>query len=76
MIVYALLLIFTLVDSTVTPATGYVRQNVSEEIHMMFSNLTPDHLGFKNFSNERSDGFSISSMPSINASNNSIANIK
>jgi hypothetical protein len=38
----------------------------------MFSNLTPDYLGFNNFSYEYPGGFSISSMPSINISNNSV----
>ena len=50
----------------------YAYQNVSEEIYKMFSNLTSDYLGFKNFSYEHPGGFSISSMHSINTSNNSI----
>ena len=52
--------------------TVYERQNISEEIYIIFSNLTPDYLGIKNFSYEHPGGFSISSMPSINTSNNSI----
>ena len=54
--------------------TVYAYQNVSEEINKMFSNLTPDYLGFKNFSYEYPGGFSIGSMSSINTSNNSISN--
>lgn len=51
--------------------TVYANENVTEEIYKMFSNLTPDYLGSKNFSYEYSEGFSISSMPSINTSNSS-----
>lgn len=60
--------------STNTLNTGHARQNISEEIHNMFSNLTPDYLGFKNFSYESPGGFSISSLPTINTSINSTIN--
>ena len=76
MIQYALLLLLNIVISTnlVGPIQAY--QNISEEIYKMFSNLTPDYLGVKNFSYERPGGFSISSMPSINTSNNSMTDIR
>ena len=74
MIPYAFLLILTIFVSTISLGTGYARQNLSEEVYKMFSNLTPDYLGSKNFSYEHPGGFPISSMPSINTSNNSITN--
>jgi len=74
MIQFAFLLILTIFVSTISLGTGYARQNISEEIYKMFSNLTPDHLGGKNFSYEHPGRFSISSMPSINTSNNSMTN--
>ncbi len=74
MIQCTLLLILTIAISTNTLNIGHARQNISEEIYNMFGNLTPDHLGISNFSYERPSGFSISSMPSINTSNNSITN--
>lgn len=76
MIQYAFLLILTIFISTITLWTGHARQNISEEIYNLFSNLTPDYLGVKNFSYERPGGFSISSMPSINTSDNLITNIQ
>ncbi len=76
MIQYASLLILIIFISTITLCTGHARQNISEEIYNMFNNLTPDYLGVKNFSYERPGGFSISSMPSINTSDNSITNIQ
>ncbi|WP_458718684.1 hypothetical protein [Candidatus Nitrosocosmicus sp. R] len=72
MIGHVILLILILSILSDSLGTVYARQNISEEIHKMFSNLTPDYLGFKNFSYEYPGGFSISSMPSINTSNNSI----
>jgi hypothetical protein len=72
MIQYALLLLLNIVISTNTLGPIHAYQNISEEIYKMFSNLTPDYLGVKNFSYERPGGFSISSMPSINTSNNSM----
>lgn len=68
---YALLLILTISISTNILGTAHARQNISEEIYNMFSNLTPGYLGVKNFSYEHLGGFSISSLPSINTSNNS-----
>ncbi len=67
-------IILILIVSILTNTFGivYAHQNISEEIHKMFSNLTPDYLGVKNFSYELPGGFSISSMSSINSSNNSI----
>jgi len=76
MIQYAFLLLLTILISTNTLGTVHARQNISEEIYKMFGNLTPDHLGVKNFSYELPGGFSISSMPSINTSNNSITNTR
>ena len=73
MIIHIILLLLTVSISTDGLGTIYAHQNISEEIYKMFGNLTPDYLGFKNFSYERPGGFSISSMPSINTSNNSIA---
>lgn len=72
MIQFAFLLISTILVSNNSLETGYTSQNISEEIYKMFSNLTPDYLGFKNFSYEYPGGFSVSSMPSINISNNSV----
>jgi hypothetical protein len=76
MIQYALLLLLNIVISTNTLGPIQAYQNISEEIYKMFSNLTPDYLGVKNFSYERPGGFSISSMPSINTSNISMADIR
>ncbi len=76
MIQYVLLLILNISISTYTLGTVYAFQNISEEIYKMFSNLTPDYLGVKNFSYEHPGGFPISSMPSINTSDNSITIIK
>ncbi len=76
MIQYALLLLLNIVISTNTLGPIQAYQNISEEIYKMFSNLTPDYLGVKNFSYERPGGFSISSMPSINTSNNSMTDIR
>jgi hypothetical protein len=72
MIQFAFLLISTILVSNNSLETVYTSQNISEEIYKMFSNLTPDYLGFNNFSYEYPGGFSISSMPSINISNNSV----
>jgi len=72
MIIHIILLLLTVSISTDGLGTIYAHQNISEEIYKMFGNLTPDYLGFKNFSYEYPGGFSISSMPSINTSNNSI----
>lgn len=68
------LILLILIGSIFTNSLGtvYAYQNVSDEIHKMFSNLTPDYLGFKNSSYEYPGGFSIGSMSSINTSNNSI----
>jgi hypothetical protein len=74
MIQYALLLILIISISTNIPDTAYTSQNISEEIYHMFGNLTPDYLGFKNFSYELSNNISTNSLPSINTSNNSIMN--
>lgn len=74
MIQYALLLILTISISTDIPGTAYARQNISEEIYHMFGNLTPDYLGFKNFSYDITNNISTNSLPSINTSNNSIMN--
>ena len=76
MIQYSLLLILTISILINTLNTTYARQNISEEIYSMFSNLTPGYLGVKNFSSEHLGGFSISSMPKINTSNSSITNIQ
>jgi len=73
MLQHAFLIILTICILTNTFGIVYARQNISEEISMIFGNLTPDQLGFKNFSYEHLGGFSISSMPSINTSNNSIS---
>jgi len=74
MIPYTFLLILTIFVSTIRLGTIYARQNLSEEIYNMFSNLTPDYLGGKKISYEHPGGFSIRSMPSIHTSNNSITN--
>ena len=47
-------------------------QNMSNEINNFFNNLTPDYLGVNNYSFEHSDEFSISSMPRVITSNDSI----
>ena len=73
MIIHIILLLLTVSFSTDGLGTVNAYQNISEEIYKMFGNLTPDYLGFNNFSYERPGGFSISSMPSINTSSNSIA---
>ena len=75
MIQYSLLLILTISILINTFNTTYARQNISEEIYSMFSNLTPGYLGIKNFSSEHLGEFSISSMSKINASNSSIMSI-
>ena len=67
---FLLILIVSILTGGLGSANAY--QNISEEIQKMFSNLTPDYLGFKNFSYEYPGGFSVSSMPSINISNNSV----
>jgi hypothetical protein len=72
MIQFAFLLISTILVSNNSLETGYTSQNISEEIYKIFGNLTPDYLGFNNFSYEYPGGFSISSMPSINITNNSV----
>ena len=70
----SLVILLILVLSFLTNSLGTVNayQNMSEEIYKMFSNLTPDYLGIKNFTSGYSDGFSISSMPRINTSDDSI----
>ena len=68
MIQYSLLLILTISILINTFNTTYARQNISEEIYSMFSNLTPGYLGIKNFSSEHLGEFSISSMSKINTS--------
>ncbi|CAN5888550.1 hypothetical protein BH23THE1_BH23THE1_31920 [soil metagenome] len=74
MIQYALLIILIISISTNIPGTVHARQNISEEIYHMFGNLTPDYLGFKNFSYELSNNSLTNSLPSINTSNNSTMN--
>ena len=76
MIQTTFLVILTISIFINTLNTTYARQNISEKVYSMFSNLTPDHLGFKNYSSEHLGGFSISSMPQINTSNSSITNIQ
>jgi hypothetical protein len=73
MLQHVFLLILTISILMDAVCTVYACQNISEEISVIFGNLTPDQLGFKNFSYEHLGGFSISSMPSINTSNNSIS---
>jgi hypothetical protein len=72
MISHVILLILVVSILTNSLGTVYAHQNMSEEIYRMFSNLTPDYLGIKNFSYEHPDGFSISSMQIINTSDDSI----
>jgi hypothetical protein len=76
MIQYASLLILNIIISTYTVGTIHAYQNISEDIYKMFSNLTPEYLGVKDFSSEPPGGFLISSMQSINTSNNLITNIE
>ena len=70
---HVILLIMIVSILSISLGTVYANQNISEEIYKMFNNLTPDYLGFKNFSYDHPGGFSISSMPSINTNNNSIS---
>ena len=70
MLQHVFLLILTISILINVIGTVYPRQNISEQIYKMFSNLTPDNLGSKNFSYEYPGEFSISSMPRINTSNN------
>lgn len=75
MLQHVFLLVLTISILTITIGTVHAHQNISEQIYKMFSDLTPDNLGFKNLSFEHPGGFAISPMPGINTSNNLITNI-
>ncbi|WP_144732537.1 hypothetical protein [Candidatus Nitrosocosmicus arcticus] len=60
----------TITISMNTLGTGHARQNISEEIYNMFSNLTPDYLGIKNFSYDDPNGSSENLFSNFSTNNN------
>jgi hypothetical protein len=59
MIQYAVILMILpiLISMNSFGSNGLVLQNISEDINYLFSNLTPDNLGVKEYSNQTNSVF-------------------